>query len=349
MAKFGRLSLIILIIVGSLMAAVAVAGCGEAQTGTPAAVTPDPGQVLGDRALKTLAASPASGEYGSNSIKGTDLSKKLVDPMEKTNLYVLDLRSKKDYDNGHIEGAVNVEFAKWADPENIKMLPADKKIIAVCYTGNTAAQAAMGLRMLGYDAVALRAGMNGWAQTTTQAVIKELQNTNYPTVTTPAAASTAAPQAVPFEKPDSSGQSVLQDKAGNIMASMPTSGEYANNTINAAKLNEKLSNPAERQRLFILDIRGTNDFNKGHIDGAVNVPFLAVAVPDNLKMLPKDKKIVVVCYTGNTAAQAATILKMLDYDAVVLKYGMMGWKGNGKDSYIKEIQAANNPVVKSQG
>lgn len=348
MARLGRLFLITLVFAGLLTATVAVAGCGEeTKTGTAGTTAQDPGKIIGDRALKTFASTPTSGEYANNSINGANLAKKLADPAEKANIYLLDIRSKKDYDNGHIEGAVQVDFAKWADPENIKKLPANKKIVVVCYTGNTAAQTAMGLRMLGYDAVALRAGMNGWAQTTTQQVVSELQNTNYPVVTTPAGASAPAPQAVPFDKPANSDQSVLQDKAAEVMASMPTSGEYANNTITPAKLSEKLGNASERDRLFLVDIRGTNDYNKGHIDGATNIPFLAVAVPDNLKLLPKDKKIVVICYTGNTAGQTTTILRMLGYDAVVLKYGMMGWSGNGKDNYIKEIQAANNPVVKS--
>lgn len=349
MSRFGRLPLIILLIVGSLMALTAVAGCGgESSAGTPAAPAPDPGQVLADRALKTIAAT-GSGEYSANSIKGADLTKKLADPMEKGKLYILDIRSKKDYDNGHVEGAVNMEWAKWADPANIKMLPAEKKIVVVCYTGNTAAQAAMGLRMLGYDAVALRAGMNGWTQTTsTQQVIGDLQSTSYPTATTPAGSTTPAPPPAPFEKPASGDVSILQDKAASIMASMTTSGEYANNTITAKNLSAKLANAADRERLFLVDVRSANDYNKGHIDGAVNIPFAAVAVPDNLKLIPKDKKIVVVCYTGNFAAQTVTVLKMLGYDAATLKFGMMAWNGNGKDKYVQDLEAANNPVVQTQ-
>jgi rhodanese-related sulfurtransferase len=52
--------------------------------------------------------------------------------------------------------------------------------------------------------------------------------------------------------------------------------------------------------------------------------------------LPKDKKIVVYCYTGQTAGQATAALRMMGYDAVSLNGGMgtpanapMGWANKG--------------------
>ncbi|MCK5674871.1 MAG: rhodanese-like domain-containing protein, partial [Spirochaetales bacterium] len=49
-------------------------------------------------------------------------------------------------------------------------LPADKKIIVNCYSGQTAGQTIAGLKFLGYDAVSLKGGMGtagnaplGWA------------------------------------------------------------------------------------------------------------------------------------------------------------------------------------------
>ena len=125
---------------------------------------------------------------------------------------------------------------------------------------------------------------------------------------------------------------------------MKTDGDFANYTVSADNLSTML---AGADKPYVLDIRKTEDFNNGHIDGANHIDYLAVAVPDNLKMLPKDKKIVVVCYTGNTAAQTTEILNFLGYDANVLKYGMMGWNGTGKASYINDLEAANNPVVTS--
>lgn len=356
MARFSRLFLITLVLMGLLLSTTAaLVGCGGDTTTTGATTTAtttatkDSATVIGDRALKTLASTPTgTADYSNNTISGTQLAAKLADPAEKAKLFVLDIRTKADFDKGHIEGATQVDFAKWADPANLSKLPKDKKIIVACYTGNTASQTMMGLRMLGYDAATLKAGMNGWTQTgMTATVTNDLASTSNPVVTTPTGGTAAAaPAAGTFDKPTDADYKILDDQAVAIMAKMPTGQvDYSNNTISAAQLTTKLADPAQKSAIFLLDIRQKADYDKGHIDGATNVPFLAVAVPDNLKMVPKDKTVIVICYTGNTAAQATTVLRMLGYNANVLKYGMMGWDGTGKDAYLAEIAAANNPVV----
>jgi len=348
MVKSRRLFLITLVLLGLLLSAtVAVVGCGDTTTTTSATTAAkDTSVIIGDRALKVFASNPvAPDEYSANSISGAALAKKLSDPAAAAGIYLLDVRSKADFDKGHIQGASQVDFAQWAAPENLSKLPKDKKIVVICYTGNTVAQTVSGLRMLGFDAAILKAGMMGWTQTAaTQPTIDALNAANGAVVTTPANASSPAPAAQAFSKPSDDDYTVLAEKANTVMSKMATSGDYANNTISAEELKTKLAG-ADKDKLFLLDVRGTADFNKGHIEGAVNVPFAAVAVPDNLKLLPKDKKVIVICYTGNTAAQANTILRMLDYDAAVLKFGMMGWDGTGKAGYITDIQNANNPVV----
>ncbi|MCS7286498.1 MAG: rhodanese-like domain-containing protein, partial [Anaerolineae bacterium] len=47
--------------------------------------------------------------------------------------------------------------------------------------------------------------------------------------------------------------------------------------------------------------------------------------PENLAKLPKDKKIVAYCYSGHTAGIVATVLNLLGYDAINLRFGIMGW------------------------
>ena len=354
MTKILRYFLLTTLILGLLLAtAVALAGCGDTTTTTTTATsgTTDAksAEVISARAAKVLSANPTSGDYIAASISGTKLAAKLADPVESKKLYLMDIRKKADYDASHIQDAKNIEFANWAASENLETLsklPSDTKIIVICYTGNTAADTTAGLRMLGYEAYALQAGMNGWAQSAATAkTVTDLQNTNYPDSTTPAIPAAPAAPATTLDKPSAGDYKIIADKARAVMAAMPTSGDFALNTVMAAKLNELLSGSSKP---FVLDIRKVNTFNSGHIADAVNVEFMAVAQPDNLKLLPKDKKIVVPCYTGNTAGQTRMILQMLGYDAATLKYGMMSWDGSGKQDYLDTIQSANNPVVKTQ-
>jgi len=75
-------------------------------------------------------------------------------------------------------------------------------------------------------------------------------------------------------------------------------------------------------KLFLLDVREPEDFAEGHIPGSENIFWLDLLDEKNLEKLPTDKTIVVICYVGHTASQALTLLKLLGYKAVGLKFGM---------------------------
>lgn len=76
---------------------------------------------------------------------------------------------------------------------------------------------------------------------------------------------------------------------------------------------------------FIVDVRDTAAFAAGHIEGSVNIPYSMTADPNQIANLPKDKKILVICYSGHTASQTSTLWNMLGYDAIPMVNGMGGW------------------------
>lgn len=73
---------------------------------------------------------------------------------------------------------------------------------------------------------------------------------------------------------------------------------------------------------FLLDTRKPEDYVKGHIEGATNIFWLDILKPENLKKLPRDRRIVICCYVGHTASQVLVMLRLLGFDARVLKFGM---------------------------
>jgi len=91
------------------------------------------------------------------------------------------------------------------------------------------------------------------------------------------------------------------------------------NYITPNDLYDKL---VDGDEFFLLDIRKPEDYAAGHIEGATNIFWLDLFKPENLQKLPKDKTIVLICYVGHTASQAMTLLRMLGYDVIVMKYGM---------------------------
>jgi rhodanese-related sulfurtransferase len=104
---------------------------------------------------------------GAKTIFAADVKKKM-DAGEQ--LFIMDIRSHKDYVIGHIPGAVNIEFANVAKPENLVKLPSEVQIVVVCYTSQTGNQATALLNILGYDAWAMRFGMMGWRSSTSMKI-----------------------------------------------------------------------------------------------------------------------------------------------------------------------------------
>ena len=82
-----------------------------------------------------------------------------------SNYFVINYWPADEYANpGHITGAYQFtpKTSLGAD-EMLDLLPTDQTIVVYCYTGQTSSQVVTYLRMLGYDAVSLSYGFNGFA------------------------------------------------------------------------------------------------------------------------------------------------------------------------------------------
>ncbi|RLC70442.1 MAG: hypothetical protein DRI81_19100, partial [Chloroflexi bacterium] len=95
--------------------------------------------------------------------------------------------------------------------------------------------------------------------------------------------------------------------------------------ITAEAVYENLNDGDESNDPLIIDIRKPEDYEIGHVPGAVNVSGKVLFGEETLAALPTDKQIVVYCYTGQTAGQVVGALNTLGYDAYSLKFGMPSW------------------------
>lgn len=73
---------------------------------------------------------------------------------------------------------------------------------------------------------------------------------------------------------------------------------------------------------YVMDLRGATDFDAGHIKDAVNVT-LANVIDEAANA--NGKPILMVCYTGQTAARATGALRLMGFEAYTLKWGMSAW------------------------
>ena len=99
---------------------------------------------------------------------------------------------------------------------------------------------------------------------------------------------------------------------------------------------------------FMVDIRAPEDFANGHIKGAVNIPGKVLFTAEGLAKLPKDKAIVLNCYSGQTASQSTAGLRMMGYDAWNLLYAVPSWGTNEKVTYPFTAAQSGNYQVSTE-
>jgi len=78
---------------------------------------------------------------------------------------------------------------------------------------------------------------------------------------------------------------------------------------------------------YVIDIRSEDDYNLGHIQGAVWVDQKSVIAHLD-GTTTGDKAIVIACYTGQTAGFVTSLVNLSGYEASSLKFGMSGWEAS---------------------
>ena len=236
--------------------------------------------------------------------------------------FIVSVRKAEHYDAGHIPGAINISWKAIANPENLEKLPTDQQIVVYCYTGHTGQIATTVLNLLGYDAVNLKFGMMGWtADDDVLATARYGPDTAIRDYRVEQDANEAT-ETYDYPELNTGGENdfeIVRLAAENWL----TTAEAP--IISADALWENLGDGDADNDPFILSVRSPDHYAVGHIPGAVNIPWRAVAKPENLAMLPTDQNIAAYCYTGHTGQVATTVLGIMGYHVSNVKYGMMGW------------------------
>ena len=111
-------------------------------------------------------------------------------------------------------------------------------------------------------------------------------------------------------------------------ADSPLGKDYVNSDLPSIILAEAVhADIVASVDIYIIDIRSGDDFTTlGHIENAVNVASGDILTHVENEGLAKGDKIVVVCYTGQTAGWATSILRLNGYsNAFSMKWGMCSW------------------------
>ena len=134
----------------------------------------------------------------------------------------------------------------------------------------------------------------------------------------------------------------LLQKMSVILQKAPAEGDWQ---IKAADLAKMI---AEKKTDFlVVDVRPTPPGQQGgKIPGALYIPYQDILKAENLAKLPKDKKLVLACMTGQLQNIPVLALRTLGYQAYTLRYGHAAWiKGYFAAKFMQDaIAGADFPV-----
>lgn len=294
--------------VAILVLVIFAAGCGSSQP-APAPAAPAAAPAV-DKAAETKAAAWDGFKkmVADNTAKTFPLdpakAKEILAGNESKYL-VIDLRSAEDYAKGHMKGAVNIPLANFAD--NLSKLPMDKTLMLYCYSGQTSALMTTPLKAYGYKVVSISRGFPslekaGFALDTVAVPFAGVENK-------PADAKAAAAQ------------------AGLKEAADALAKQFAQKTLIVPGKDVKALVDAAAANYYIVDLRSAEDYAKGYVKGAVNVTL--AQLPDAMKSFPKDKTIVLYCYSGQTAAMSLIPLKAEGFKLASISTGFPGAEAGG--------------------
>ena len=270
-----------------------------------------------------------NGDYVDSKVYPSIIKASIVNESLGKNLLVVDLRSPKEFAEGHIKGAVNKRFEDVPSYFETGIKPFEfDKIVLVSEDGQISSYATCLLRLMGYGNVySMRWGMSAWnnkyAQEGWLKGVSGKFESNLETTTNERPSSATLPE---LKTGLTTGQEIGAARFKELFR------EGTGNILITA--DEVFSDP---KKYYIINLDRKDKYEDGHIPGSVRYkPEGTLGYPDEMASIPVDKPVVVYCATGHNSGFATAYLRLLGYDAHTLKYGNNGFM---HDKMIKQRTA----------
>ena len=98
-------------------------------------------------------------------------------------------------------------------------------------------------------------------------------------------------------------------------------------TYRQISMDEAITLMQEETGYLILDVRTPEEFQQGHIPGAINIPNETIGSEEIPQLPDKEQLILVYCRSGNRSKQASGKLAALGYTNIVEFGGILDWPG----------------------
>ncbi len=224
-----------------------------------------------------------------------------------SNKYIIDIRTADEFATGHIADAHRTDWANIL----VEAAKANKDILVVCKTGQTATYASTLLRLSGYKtAKALKWGMSGWNASldmwSSNTGDIAVGNANWTTDAAPTNLTYSSPQ---FSATSTTATEILKERVAAVLAEGFKGTSAADVLDNAGTY-------------FVNNYFNEADYTSfGHVKGAYRINPLLVS-DGQVNFLDPSKTVVTYCYTGQTSGAITAYLRVIGYDAKSIMFGM---------------------------
>lgn len=91
---------------------------------------------------------------------------------------------------------------------------------------------------------------------------------------------------------------------------------FTRNTENDLNYTELINMRKSSNETILIDVRSNQEYNEGHLNGAINIPIYEIEEKIQTIVRNKDTIIIVYCQSGARSKKAKKILEKLEYKNV---------------------------------
>jgi len=251
---------------------------------------------------------------------------------------LISVRSHDSYVNkGHISQAINIPYEDILTDENLEKLDDIKTQIIYSDNGYRSTTVSTILNLIDYHSYSMKFGMLDW--NTSHVANRYILSKKMHKVVKGKDKSKTTYQYPPRTNSGKPLNALVKQRFNEVLAT----GQFI---ISIKDVEHIIDNWEKYKDSYqIISVRETKDFIPGHIPHAINIPWHELMHDAQLKRIDPAKNVVLYCYTGHLAQLSATLLNMLGYKTVNMRYGMMGWNSHFVSKKVVWDGVANYPVA----
>ena len=222
---------------------------------------------------------------------------------------LVDIRTPEEYEVGHLEDAININFKAKTFPSYISALDKDKPVLIYSRSGNRSAKASKVMQALGFTEIYdLTEGFKTWEA-------KKL------------------PVTTDLVKNNTKLHTQLEKNAPEVvtMAHLGKTHEVAVDKFKAL---------VKEGNITLIDVRTPQEYAGGHIDGAININWKDHHFPEDILATVSDEKpLAIYANTGNRSTRAMFAMQAIGFTEIYhLNLGIKSWEEANNPVIILKVE-----------